>query len=98
MKLNNGAKYIFSMVSIGCISLILINFPLKDSNNKSIEDNTSRIIVESPKKANIPQDKERVDDQGTRVSVPSIKEKTASPVQPLPVPDSNAPIIITPLQ
>ena len=95
MRLKYGAKYIFFMVSIACVSLVLINFVLKDNNDKTIEDKTSRIVIESPKKANIPEDKESVNDEGTRVSISSINEKTASSAEPLPVPDSNAPIVIT---
>lgn len=95
MRLKYGAKYIFFMVSIACVSLVLINFVLKDNNDKIIEDKTSRIVIESPKKANIPEDKESVNDKGTRVSISSINERTASSVKPMPVPDSNAPIVIT---
>lgn len=95
MKFKYGAKYIFPMISIACISLVLINFALKDNKNKTIEDKTSRILIESPKKANVPKSKERVNDEGTRVSVPLINEKAKSPVQPLPVPNSNAPIAFT---
>lgn len=95
MRLKYGAKHIFSMVSIACISLVLVNFSAKDNNNKTIEDKTSRIIIESHKKANVLESKESVNDEGTRVSVSPINEKTVSPVQPMPVPDTNASIVIT---
>lgn len=95
MRLKYVAKYIFSMVSIACISLGFISFSLKDNNNKIIEDKTDRIIIESHKKTNVLESKESVNDEGTQVSVASISEKTVSHIQPLPVADSNVPIVIT---
>lgn len=92
MRLRNATKYIFSVISVGCISLVLINFVLKDNNNKTTEGNTSVIIVESHK------NKDDINKEGARVTVPSTYGKSSSPVQPLPVPDANAPIVITILQ
>lgn len=89
MKLKYRTKYILSMVSIGCISLALINFAPKDNSYKTVEEKTSRIIIESPKKG--------VNDEGTSVTVPSTYGKPVSPVQPLPPADPNALIVITPL-
>ena len=91
LRLKHGTKYILPMISIGCISLVLINFVLKDNSNKIMEGNTSKIIVESPK------NKDDVNKEGTRVTIPSTYGKSVSPVQPLPVPDSNTPIVINPL-
>lgn len=91
MRLKHITKYILPMISIGCISLVLINFVFTDNSNKILEGNTSRIIVESPK------NKDDVNKEGTRVTIPSTYEKSVSPVQPLPVPESNTTIVITPL-
>jgi hypothetical protein len=85
------------MASIGCISLVLINLAFKDTDYKTVEDKTSRIIIESTKKSNIPMNKEDTSDEGTRVSIPAAEGKPKSPVEPLPVHDANAPIIISPL-
>jgi hypothetical protein len=85
------------MVFIGCISLVLINFALKYKSHKTVEEKTSRIIIELPKKTNVPDGKEAVNGEGTRVTVPSTYGKPSSPVQPLPVPNTDAPIVITPL-
>lgn len=91
MRLKYKAKYIFPMISIGCISLALINFVLTDNSNKILKGNTSRIIIESPK------NKDDVNKEGTRVTIPSTYGKSESPVQPLPVPESNTTIVINPL-
>lgn len=91
MKLKHKTKYILSMISIVCISLVLINFVLTDNSNKIFKGNTSRIIVESPK------NKYDVNKEGTRVTIPSTYGKSESPVQPLPVPESNNTIVINPL-
>lgn len=91
MRLKHRTKYICPMISIGCISLVLINFVLKDNSNKITEGNTSRIIVESPK------NKDDMNKEGTRVKIPSTYGKSVSPVQPLPVPESNTSIVISPL-
>jgi hypothetical protein len=85
------------MFSFGCISLVLINFAFKNNSHKTVEDKTSRIIIESPKKSNVPDNKEAVNDEGTSVTVPSTYGNPASPIQPLPLPDPNASIVITPL-
>jgi hypothetical protein len=85
------------MASIACISLLLINFAFNDNSHKKIEDMTSRIIFESPKKAEVSESKEGVNDEGTRMTVPSAYGKPVVPVQPLPVPDPNVPIVITPI-
>lgn len=98
MKLKYGAKYIFFLGSIACISLLFTNFGFKDSNNKTIEDKTSRIIIESPKKANILESRDIVNEEGTPVSVPVTNGKLISEIQPLPVLDLNDIIVITPLQ
>lgn len=95
MKFKYGAKYIFPIILITCTSLVLINFALKDNKNKTIEHKASRIIIEFPKKEDVPKGKNPVNDEGTRVSVPSTNGKAEFPVQPLPVPDSNAPIVFT---
>lgn len=91
MKLKNVNKYVLPMISIGCISLILINSVLKDSSNEIIEGNTSRIIIESYK------NKDYVNNEDTRVTIPSTYGKAVFPVHPLPVPESNSSIVITPL-
>lgn len=91
MRLKHRTKYILPIISIGCISLVLINFVLTDNSNKILEGNTSRIIVESPK------NKDDVNKEGTRVTIPSTYGKSVSPVQPLPVPESNTTIVITPI-
>jgi hypothetical protein len=85
------------MASICCIGLVLINLALKNSGYKIVEDKTSRIIIESPKEANIPMNKEAISDEGTRVAIPATEGKPKSPVEPLPVHEANAPIIISPL-
>lgn len=97
MRLKYCTMYILLMVSIGCISLVLINIALMGNNHKTVEDKTSRIIIESSKKAHVTESKAAVNDENTRVTVPSSYGKSLSPVQPLPVPDLNAPIVITPL-
>lgn len=91
MRLKHRTKYILYMISIGCISLVLINFILRDNSNKIMEGDTSRIIVESPK------NKDDINKEGTRVTIPSTYGKSVSPVQPLPLPESNTSIVITPL-
>jgi hypothetical protein len=91
LRLKHRTKYILPMISIGCISLVLINFVLKDNSNKILEGNTSRIIVESSK------NKDDVNKEGTKVTIPSTYGKSVSPVQQLPVPESNTTIVINPL-
>lgn len=91
MILKHRTKYILPMISTGCISLVLINFVLTHNSNKILEGTTSKIIVESPK------NKDYLNKEGTRVTIPSTYKKSVSPVQPLPVPESNTTIVITPL-
>lgn len=99
MRLKYRIKFIIAMIFIACIGLVGIKlaFPVKDPDYTTVEDKTSRIIIESPKRSSIPDSKEIVDEEGTRVPVPTTYGKPVSPVQLLPVPDSNAPIVITPL-
>lgn len=93
MRLRNHTKYILSIVSIGCIGLMLINFAFKNNRHKTIDNKTSRIIIETPKKSNVRDSKEVTSDGRTRVTVPY--GNPTSPNQPLPIPDPKAPIIIT---
>lgn len=97
MKLKYGTKYIYFIGSIACICLILINLDIKDNNNKTNEDKIS-IIMEAPKKANLPESKELGNEEGTPVIVDETNEKSIASMQPLPVLDPNAIIVITPLQ
>ena len=91
MRLKHRTKYVLTMICIGFVSLVLINFVFKYNSNKIMEGNTSRIIVESPK------NKDNVNKEGTRVTIPSTYGKSVSPILPLPVPESNTTIVITPL-
>lgn len=89
MRLKHRTKYILPMICIGFISLVLINFVLNDNSNKITENNTSKIIVESPKNKN------DVNKEDTRVTIPLTYGKSVSPIQQLPVPESNTTIVIT---
>lgn len=81
------------MVFISCIALLSINFINNDSNR--IEDKTSRIIIKSTEKEYVPDSKEHTENGGIRVSTPVTNGK--SRVQPLPIPNANSPIIVSPL-
>jgi hypothetical protein len=83
------------MAFISCIALLSINLTNRDGSK--IEDKSSRIIIKSTEKGYIPDIKEPANDEGTRVAIPTINGKSESPVQLLPVPDVNAPIVISPL-
>ncbi|MGV8982358.1 hypothetical protein [Clostridium sp.] len=95
MKLKHRSKYILFMAFFSCIALLSIN--LTNRNGSKIEDKSSRIIIKSIEKRYIPDIKAPANDEGTRVTIPATDGKSKSPVQPLPVPDANAPIVISPL-
>jgi hypothetical protein len=95
LKLKHHGKYILFMAFISCIALVSINLTNRDGSK--IEDKSSRIIIKSTEKGYISDIKELANDEGTRVAIPATNGKSKSPVQPLPVPDTNAPIIISPL-
>ncbi|MGK0468980.1 MAG: hypothetical protein ACJAX4_004329 [Clostridium sp.] len=80
---------------MSCIALLSINFPNRDGSK--IEDRSSRIIIKSTEKGYIPDIKESSNDEGIRVVIPAINGESEFPVQLLPVPDVNAPIVINPL-
>ena len=95
MKLKHHSKHILFMAFIICIALLSINLTNRDGSK--IEDKSSRIIIKSTEKGYIPDINEPANAEGTRVTIPVTNGKSKSPVQPLPVPDANAPIIIRPL-
>lgn len=86
-------KYIIYMTIISFVALLSIK--LTNNANNKIEDKPSRIIVKSPKNENNLYSKEIRNNEGFRVTVPAANGKSL--VQPLPVPDTNLPIIFTPL-
>lgn len=92
LKLKHRSKYILFMAFFSCIALLSINFT--NRVDSKIEDKSSRIIIKSTEKGYIPDIKAPANDEGTRVIIDG---KSKSPVQPLPVPDANAPIVISPL-
>jgi len=69
---------------------------LSKTNGDKIEDKSSRIIFKSAEKYYTPNIKEHENTEGIR-RIPSTNSNSKSQVQPLPIPDSNAPIIICPL-
>lgn len=99
MRLKYRIKFILAMISIACLCLLGVNldFLVKDSDFVTDKDKASRIIIESPEKPSIPNSKTVVNEDGRRVAVPSKYGNPMSPVQPLPLPDPNIPIVITPL-
>jgi hypothetical protein len=89
--------YILLMAVITCIGLGWVNLAFKGDSYKKAENKSNRIIIKQPKQANVPREQDAENNEGTRVTSPSTNGKPMSPVQPLPVPDPNALIAITPL-
>lgn len=92
MKLKRYSKWILFIAFISCTALLSTN--LVNTSGSQIENKQRRIIIESPNKAYVPESNESTMDKGTRVTEPSTNSTSKSPVEPLPVPDANAPIII----
>lgn len=78
------------MVSISCITLLPINLTNSDANR--IDTKTTRIIIKSTEKKNIPDSNVY---GGVRASLQGSNGKSG--IQLLPVPDANSPIILIPL-
>lgn len=81
------------MAFISCIALLSIDLTNRDGSK--IKDKSSRIIIKSTEKGDIPDIKEPTNGEGTRVTIPATNDN--SPVQSLPVPNTNVPIVISPL-
>ena len=97
MKLSNNARYILLIFFIGFISFMTINLVMKNNNNNIVKEKATKVIIETPKKSNIPDIKDAEEDAGIRVDDPSTENNTDSPVQPLPIPSSDFPIEVIPL-
>lgn len=95
MRLKYRIKFILTMIYIACIGLVGINLAFSVKEN-IVEVNSSRIIIESPKKENVSNSKDAVYDEVTKDAVP-IYGEPVSPFQKLPVPNVDAPIVISPL-
>jgi len=96
LRLKYRIKFIFTMIYIACIGLVGINLAFSVKGN-IVEDSSSRIIIESPKKENVSNSKDAVyDDEVTKDEVPIYGEHV-SPFQKLPVTNVDAPIVISPL-
>lgn len=93
MKLKHCSKYILYIAFISCITLLSINLTNRDGN--LIENKHSRIIIKSIENAYVPVSKGSPNKEAIRGITPETNGKSI--VQPLPVPDTNAPIIISPL-
>jgi hypothetical protein len=96
LKLKPYDKYLGCVAAAACITLLYTNLSNIGGNNSStVEDKPSRIVIESTEKNSVTDDNVLTSNEETRKSVP-VADST-SEVQPLPVPDTNSQIIVTPL-
>ncbi|WP_426348591.1 hypothetical protein ACPWSR_12645 [Alloiococcus sp. CFN-8] len=70
---------------------------MKNNNNDILKEKATKVIIEAPKKSNIPDIKETEEEGGIRVEDTSPDNNTDSPVQPLPIPSSDFPVEVIPL-
>ena len=97
MKLSNNARYILLIFFIGFISYMIINLVMKNNYNNIVNEKSTKVIIEAPKKSNIPDKKETEENGGIRVEDTSPENNTDSPVQRLPIPSSDFPVEVIPL-
>lgn len=95
MRLKLRKRFVLYVAFLSCITLLYSSFTTKTS--KKEEDKPTRIIIKSNEKGNLTEIKEYENSQGTRVTTPAANERTDGQVQPMPVPATNEPIIVTPL-
>lgn len=94
MKLKHWNKYISIMAILTCMALLFINFTSLDEDK--VEGRPSRIISSS-EKVHISDHKESVSDEGTRKISPTMDGTSKNPIQPLPNPNVNEPVVLIPL-
>ena len=97
MKLSNNARYILLIFFISFISFMTINLVMKNNNNNIVKEKATKVIIEAPKKLNIPDIKEAEEDGGIRVEDTSPENNTDLSVQPLPIPSLDFPVEVIPL-
>lgn len=94
MKLKHCRKYIGFIIIISCVALSSISLTYND--NYKNEDKPTRIIIKSPEegKSNF-ENRGSTNSDRVKVSVPPTN--AGSQAQPIPVPDKNSSIIVSPL-
>jgi hypothetical protein len=88
-------KYVLFMTFVTCIALLSNKLTSRDGNK--IEDKPSRIIIKSTEKEYIQENRYDVSDEGTRATTSTANGTSKFKVEPLPVPDANSPIVLSPL-